>query len=273
MPPSPSGRLPDHHTHHWRCGHATGTLHEVAAAALARGLPAVGLSDHAPLLFLPGDHPHPHIAMPASEFPAYLAEMRQVRQEFAGRIRVLLSVEADYVPGSEAAYRALLRGQGLDYVLGSVHWLDGWNLFESALPPGWTPEHAWSRALALTREAAQSELFDVLTHLDVLGTRGHLPTRWHTPELDDTLDAILSAGKAIELNTSGWRKPVNAPFPAAGLLALAARRGIPVCLGSDAHQPQDVGADFERAAQLLWSSGYREMASFSGGERFSLPLA
>ncbi|GGR08076.1 histidinol-phosphatase HisJ family protein [Deinococcus ruber] len=264
--------LPDHHTHHLRCGHAVGSLDDVAASALVRGLPAVGLSDHAPLLFLPGDHPAPLIAMPASEFPAYAEEMQHVKARYAGRLRVLASVEADYVPGSEAAYRHLLASP-LDYVLGSVHWIDGWSLFSAELPGGWTPEHAWSRALALTREAAASGFADVIAHLDVLKTKGHLPERWHTPELDDTLEAIGASGKAIELNTSGWRKPVGECFPSPAILHLAARRGIPVCLGSDAHDPQDVGADFERAARVLYDAGYRETVTWEGRERRVIPLA
>lgn len=264
--------LPDHHTHHLRCGHALGSLHDVAAAALARGLPAVGLSDHAPLLFLAGDHPRPRIAMPASDFSVYVREMLHVKAQYVGRLRVLASAEADYVPGSEDAYRGMLSAAPLDYVLGSVHWLDGWSLFDPVLPDGWTREFAWSRALALTTQAAGCDFIDVLAHFDVLKTRGHLPRRWHTPELDDTLDAVALSGKAIELNTSGWRKPVNECFPSPALLELAARRGIPVCLGSDAHDPQDVGADFQRAARVLWKAGYRETVTWEGRERRVIPL-
>ena len=264
--------LPDHHTHHWRCGHASGQLREVVQAARVRGLQAVGFSDHAPLLFLPGEHPLPQTAMPRRAYPEYAREMLALGAEYAGRIPVLASVEADFVPGSEAAYRELTRAFPLDYVLGSVHWLDGWSLFTPRLPEGWTREHAWRRALALTRGAAASGLFDVLAHLDVLKTKGHLPERWHIPELDETLDTIRDAGLAIELNTSGWRKPLRECFPGPGLLALTARRGIPVCLGSDAHRPQDVGADFDRAERVLYEAGYRETVTFEGRERRTLPL-
>lgn len=263
--------LPDHHTHHLRCGHASGTLADVVRSAARRGLSAVGLSDHAPLLFLPGDHPLPGTAMPRSAFEGYAQEMLDLRATTTD-IRVMAGLEADHVPGSQDAYRELISRFPLDYVLGSVHWIDGWSLFSEALPEGWTREHAWSRALALTREAAQSGLFDVLAHLDVLGTKGHLPGQWHTSELDETLDAIADAGVAIELNTSGWRKPVNECFPRPGIVALAARRGIPICLGSDAHRPQDVGAGFERAAGVLWEAGYRQTVTFERRERRTLAL-
>ncbi len=265
--------LPDHHTHHWRCGHATGHLRDVVEAARTRTLSAVGFSDHGPLLFLPGDHPLPQTAMPHSAYPEYTREMLDLKAEYADRIPVLAGVEADFVPGSEADYRALIASAPLDYVIGSVHWLDGWSIFKPKRPDGWTRGDAWSRYLALTREAVTDPFFDVLAHMDCLKTKGHMPTKWHTPELDETLDAIRDSGVAIELNTSGWRKPVNECFPSPAILALTAQRGIPVCLGSDAHRPQDVGADFERAAKLLYEAGYRETVSFNGRERRVLPLA
>ena len=264
--------LPDHHTHHLRCGHATGHLTDMVKAAQERGLPAVGLSDHAPLLFLAGDHPRPTDAMARSAFPAYLQEMHDLRQRFPAAPRVMASAELDFVPGSQEAYHRLIADAHLDYTLGSVHWIDGWHLFDRTLPDGWTAEHAWSRALALTREAAAVPDLDVLAHLDVLKTKGHLPQHWQTPELSQTLDAIADSGKAIELNTSGWRKPVGDCFPNRAIVEQAARRGIPICLGSDAHRPEDVGAGFERAARLLWEAGYRDTVTFQGRERRTVPL-
>ncbi len=263
----------DYHTHHRRCGHAEGELRDVILAAADRNLVAVGLSDHAPLLHLAReDWPFPNIAMPREELPRYVAEMADLKREFADRIPVKMGVEADYVPGFVGAYRELLSPYALDYVIGSVHFVDGWSIFQETLPGGASREEMWDRYLVLTREAAGCGLFDILGHLDCLKTKGHLPEDWNTPRLSETLDAIADAGIAIELNTSGWRKPVGECFPSLPILEMTAARGIPVCLGSDAHRPQDVGADFGRAAELLRGAGYRELVSFEGRERSPVPL-
>ena len=42
-----------------------------------------------------------------------------------------------------------------------------------------------------------------------------------TPLLEETVRVIAACGVAIELNTSGWRKPVAECYPRAELLALA----------------------------------------------------
>lgn len=271
MPAAPP-RFEDYHTHHRRCGHATGELRDMVQAALGHHLAAIGLSDHAPLLHLPGDHPLPATAMPRSAFADYVAEMHDLQREFASHPSVKAGVEADYVRGEVAAYRALLAPWDFDYVLGSVHFVDGWSLFQARLPDGATREELWERVLVLTAEAAQCGLFDILAHLDVLKTKGHLPCEWNTPRLRETLDAVADTGLTIELNTSGWRKPVGECFPSFEILQLSAARGIPVCLGSDAHRPQDVGADFGRAARLLREAGYTRLASFARREQTFQPL-
>ena len=247
-------------------------MRDVVEAALEKNLHAIGLSDHAPMLFLEGDHPQPGTAMAKSDFGAYVREMHDLKREYDGRVVVNVGVEADYVPGFVDEYRALLSDGDFDYVIGSVHFIDGWHLFQDKRPGSATREDLWDRALVLTREAAETGLFSMLGHLDVLKTKGHLPDRWDTPRLHETLDAIADTGVAIELNTSGWRKSVNECFPSLGILAHAAKRGIRVVLGSDAHRPEDVAADFPRAAAVLREAGFRELTSFSKGERTSRAL-
>lgn len=268
--PSEAHSYEDYHTHHRRCGHAAGELRDVIEAAHQKGLRAIGLSDHAPAFHL-SERDWP-FAMPHSEFPHYVREMQDLRAEFAPLIPVKLGVEADYIPGFMDHYRDLLAPHDLDYIIGSVHFVDGWSIFAEELPQDASPEDLWDRYLVLTQEAAGCELFDVLGHLDCLKTKGHLPREWRTPRLLETLDAIADANKTIELNTSGWRKSVGDCFPTFEILQLAHARAVPVVLGSDAHRPPDVGADFERAARLLREAGYTNLATFEGRRRGELPL-
>ena len=102
--------LVDYHTHHARCGHATGTMVEYIEAALAGGLEEIGLSDHSPIYDRDDDpHPLPQTAMSQHELPAYIAEMAALRDRYAGRITVRLGVESDYLAGWDEHYRRLWR--------------------------------------------------------------------------------------------------------------------------------------------------------------------
>jgi histidinol-phosphatase (PHP family) len=198
--------------------------------------------------------------------------MQQVRERFAGRITVRLGVESDYVLGWDEHYRKLWRQYPLDYVIGSVHWLDRWSIFSDDLPPGRSADEVYAEYLHTTQAAARSGAYDIIGHLDCLKTRGHLPQLFFTPLLDETLRVLAECNVAIELNTSGWRKSCAECYPGPELLARCSRYGVPVTLGSDAHKPGLVGAGFAQATALLREAGYREIVTFERRERRSIAL-
>lgn len=265
--------LIDHHTHHYRCGHAKGTLEEVIERAIALGLDAIGLSDHSPIYHLgDDDHPEPGRAMAKSEFPRYFDEMAALKERYQGRIDVKLGVESDHVDGWEEHYRRLWQEYDLDYVIGSVHWLSTWNIFDRDLPEGKDAHQVYEEYLISTQRAARSGAYDIIGHIDCIKTRGHLPTTKITPLLEETIQVIAECDLAIELNTSGWRKSVAECYPRREVLECCFHYGVPVALGSDAHSPNLVAADFDRACRLLWDVGYREVVTYTKRRREVLPI-
>jgi glucose-1-phosphate cytidylyltransferase len=133
--------------------------------------------------------------MARSHWDAYLAEATALRDELAGRLDLRVGVEADFLPGTEATYRAALDRPELDYVIGSVHEVavDGRvrNLFEPA--PYAAAElaelhRAYWRAVAAS---AQSGLFDVLAHLDLVRMLPATPA-----DVSDVVDGGAGAAAA-----------------------------------------------------------------------------
>lgn len=262
----------DYHTHHYRCGHAVGDLTDYVEAAIAAGVGEIGLSDHAPYYHVAGDpQPFPFVAMSQHELDAYVREMAEVRDRYAERITVRLGVESDYFPGWDEHYRTLWRRYPLDYVIGSVHFVDGWSIFEKRRPLGRTAEAVYQDYLRSTQAAARSGAYDIIGHLDCLKTEGHIPDLRITPELEETVRVVAESGVAVELNTSGWRKGVGC-FPRAELLSCCHHYGIPVTLASDAHAPEQVGWEFDRAVRLLKEVGYRQLATFTRRRRVMVEL-
>src|SRR3954447_6136455 len=265
--------LVDYHTHHYRCGHATDEMDDYVEAAIAAGLDEIGLSDHSPIYHLGTDpQPRPQGAMSQTELDTYITDMQRVRDRFAGRITVRLGVESDYVLGWDEHYRRLSQQYPLHYVIGSVHWLDQWSIFAPTLPPQRDANGIYAEYLHTTQAAARSGVFDIIGHLDCLKTIGHIPDMSITPLVDETVRVLADSGGAIEINTSGWRKPFNEVFPRLELLACCAHYGVPVTFGSDAHRPMDVGYRFADAIRLLQDVGYREFATFAARKRRMVPL-
>ena len=264
----------DYHTHNARCGHAKGTLDDYIQSAIGRGLKHIGLSDHSPIYHL-GDDPHarPRIAMHQDELTNYLDECVELKKAYRGRIDVRVGIESDYVLGWDDHYRKLWNDDRLDYVIGSVHWLGEWQIFSKSLPEGHTVESIFEEYLKSIEAAARSRIFDIMGHIDAIKVRNYIPDRDIVAAYQRPLEAIAESGAAIELNTSGWRKECAEQFPSRGILESARRMGIPVCLGSDAHEPGLVGAGVSEALQLLSEVGYKEIAVFERREMRLVPLA
>jgi histidinol-phosphatase (PHP family) len=77
---------------------------------------------------------------------------------------------------------------------------------------------------------------------------------------------------AIEVSTAGLRKPVGELYPARPFLEMCLEAGRPVALSSDAHVPEQVGFEYERAVEWLTDVGVGELAVFERRNRRLEPI-
>jgi histidinol-phosphatase (PHP family) len=253
-------RLPDYHTHTSRCGHARGTPAEYVEAAQAAGLLAIGIADHLPLL----PEPDPELSMAACELGDYVAEVRELQSRLPGF--VLLGIEADYRPETVSEVRSLLESHPFDYVIGSVHHLGDWGFDDPRQVDRYSSREidgVWVEYFELLGDAAESGLFTILGHLDLVKKFGYRPTRRLDRELDRLIERVARTDIVVEINTAGLHKPVMEAYPSAQILEKLRAAEVPITLGSDAHRPEEVGRDFDHAAGLALSAGYTEIATLA----------
>jgi histidinol-phosphatase (PHP family) len=84
---------------------------------------------------------------------------------------------------------------------------------------------------------------------------------------DRAMDGIADSDVAIEVSTAGLRKPVGELYPDRAFLEMCLEAGRPVALSSDAHVPEQVGYEYERAVEWLAEIGVAELAVFERRER------
>ncbi|HVA18923.1 MAG TPA: histidinol-phosphatase [Solirubrobacteraceae bacterium] len=193
-----------------------------------------------------------------------------------------LGIEADFVPGTEDRMANLLGAHDFDYVIGSVHFIrehsvdmDDYSVWDS---PRNSPEEIWTRYFQTLGEAARSGLFDVLAHPDLVKIWGSAHPDRPLPEGDLgryyelAIDGIAESGIAIELSTSGLRKRAKELYPARAFLEMCLEADNPVALSSDAHRPEDIGADYAAALELLESMGVGELCVFERRARRLEPI-
>ncbi|MDQ4081532.1 MAG: histidinol-phosphatase HisJ family protein [Actinomycetota bacterium] len=177
---------------------------------------------------------------------------------------VKLALEVDYVPGREMELADVLAPYPWDYLLGSVHVVDGDAV---DLTPGvWERlpvREVWRRYFVALRGLARSGLVDVLAHVDLVKLFARFPSAEEVAVLhEETADAIEAAGVSIEVSTAGLRRPVDELYPAPEFLAACRARSVPATTASDAHVAEDVGRDLGVAVAALRGAGYETVSVF-----------
>jgi len=234
----------NYHTHTTFCD-GSATAERMVAAAIEKGFDAIGFSTHSDIV---------------KDLGAYKAEIRRLAAEYAGRIRILCGIEAEYDTGFQ-------RGD-LDYVIGSTHYLkapDG-----SRFAFDHTPQilmdgirdrfggdsSAFVRAYFVQeREMIERYDCDVIGHVDLV-RKFNLKhpffdetASWYRDELVKTADTIAASGKIVEVNTGaiarGWQEDA---YPSVEMRELLRKRGVRFILSSDAHAPETLDFAFDRFA-------------------------
>lgn len=261
----------DYHSHTPLCRHAEGEPEAFVDAALAAGLTEYGISDHAPA----APEPFDDWRMLSSELPQYFEWIERARTRAAGRLPIRAGLECDWLPDCQPWIEHLASLHPWDYLIGSVHYLDGWDFDNPKWLGRWAEtdvdavwDHYWKTYAAM----ALSGLFDILAHPDLVKKFSHRPAgdldRFYVP----AIEAIAASGCAIEINTAGLHKPCAEAYPAPRFLALAREAGIPLVLSSDAHAPAEVARDFPAAIALARAAGYRETLLFQNRKATPEPL-
>ena len=279
--------LPDYHMHLERdettapCPYTPERVRLYVQAARRAGVDEIGISEHGHRFreFRPAMEPllggrrpqHPQVrSWLEAEFGEPLARYAAaVLEARAQGLPVRLGIEVDYLPGQEAAVRRALEGVPWDYVIGSVHFVDG-ACVDCAPEVTWPEadvDQIWERYFRLMAQAAASGLFDVLAHPDLPKKFGHRPRHFPQAAFEEFLREAAATGVAVEVNTAGLRKPVREIYPALDLLRRMVEAGLDVHLGSDAHDPDEVGRDLSQAVQWLKAAGARRVVRWRGRRR------
>jgi histidinol-phosphatase (PHP family) len=261
----------DYHIHTALCGHASGTVDELVESAVQKGFSHVGIADHSPLLFaeIPG------LAMSTGELPAYVDEVLEAKERYRGRIEVRLGIEADYHLPTQQERTAMLSEYPFDYIIGSVHVLGDW-VFDSPVEVDRYEEidldDFYREYFAELTAMVRTGFYDIVGHPDLAKKFDKRPAIDLSPLYREVLHAMKEQGICYEVNTAGLRWPARELYPEEPFVHMASELGVPVTLGSDAHSPEDIGRDFDKALDMLREAGYRSVATFEGRSMRPAPL-
>lgn len=242
----------DLHNHTPLCNHAIGSPQDYIAKARNLGIDVYGFSCHAPMEF------DKKYRMSKGDIPRYLDEINALRWQNKD-IEILLGFEVDFIKGHEELIESCVIESDVDYLIGSVHFLDDWG-FDN---PEFISEYAkrdvakcWELYLDSIKAMARSGLFDIVGHLDLFKLFGFEMPSFLESKLDSTLKVIADSQMCLEINSAGLRKKIKEPYPSLAVLQKAFKLGIPITFGSDAHSVEQVGFGCDECVKLAKQAGY-----------------
>jgi histidinol-phosphatase (PHP family) len=195
-------------------------------------------------------------------------------------LQIRAGIELDNDPVHSPAGRKWIEKNWdkLDFVLGSVHFLERADQMFDSVPDGAAQferrniDEMYADYFRRLRELIATGLVDSLAHLDLIKIHGHRPTTDIGALVNETLEFIRARNLTIELSTAGWRKPVNELYPSDSIIRLAIEKGIPFTTASDAHSHVQLGENFANLAQKMAEIGIRQVCIFEKHKRAEVPL-
>ncbi|MFO8234393.1 MAG: histidinol-phosphatase HisJ family protein [Bacteroidales bacterium] len=252
--------LVDYHTHTF-LSDGEGQHEDFVQKAHDIGLDEIGFSDHFSII-------PTNWGSNEDDIQYMTDKIEELKAKNELPVKIKFGVEIDYIPGKEKEIEKLISALPLDYVIGSIHFIESWNFDTS-------PDHyndknietLYEKYFNLLNEAVKSGMFDIVGHADVIKKFNHRPQKKPVELYEKVIQSIAANNLTVELNTSGLNKPCKEFYPDVTFMEMCYQYDIPVMINSDAHKPNQVGQYFSKATALLKGIGYKEISTFTERKR------
>lgn len=238
-------------------------METMAGAARDKGFEIWGFTPHSPLS-------QPSTCnMKAERMEDYLAEADRLKNLYMPEMRILTSLEIDYMSPDFGAHIDYFQKLSLDYRLSSVHfvptqdgrWLDcdgRFERFNSYLQTDYQGDlrYVVEKYFEQVLQMLERGGFDLLGHFDkIIGNAAIADPsiedqEWYEALVDDVISHAKTADVIVEINTKSLDDKKRF-FPALRWWQKVIDAGLPIAVNSDAHYPERVNAGRKEALELL----------------------
>ncbi len=231
-------------------------IREIYKTAEEKGLRCICITNH-------------HEFRDTSSYGLTLSEeqIRECREEISGlhgKTQALFGVEMGYDESSEEDIRSFLRKNKFDFVIGSVHFVEGLAVSDSKNRGRFSPA-ALDEYFRLLKKAIAFGEFDVIGHIDVfVKTLRHPDFEALKPRWEEVADLLLRHKTGFEVNTSRGLQVADSFYPHPKVIELFVQKGIrTITYGSDSHSYDRIGHNYDKVVALLRSLGVDQLCLFT----------
>lgn len=250
-------------------------------SAIGKGLAGVCFTDHCDFFVPPMKAKYEEYVPEVFDVEARNAEIDKVNAKCPQDFHVFKGIEIGVQKSERDKIAAHLEKYSFDEIIASVHYLDDTDPFWGGYYEGKTWRYAYGHYLETLYDEMVwlGDRFDIMGHYDYVTRYAPYPEcSILYKDFQDILDSMLrylaENGKALEINTKTYqdfkgRTPV---LDKNILMRYRELGGEIISLGSDSHDADRVGFNFERTAALIRSCGFRYLAHFDKRKPVMLPI-
>ncbi len=174
---------------------------------------------------------------------------------------VLLGAELDIYPDVAGNLPESFLDVDWDLLIGSVHLIEHQALSLKNEVEGifskYSVEELGETYFGILLDTIETSIVNILGHLDLYRRFGEdfygseIHSLWK-PHIKELSDRMKKYDVGFEINTSSWRKGQQEPLPSTEFIRALVESGVDtITVGSDAHLPDDIGTDIDRAVAIL----------------------
>ena len=251
----------DFHMHTNFSKDSQSTPEEMVKASIQKGLGTICITDHHDLDFTESGF--------EIDFEKYFPTLYELQEKYREQIDIRIGMEFGFQQHLGKQLEKLAKKYPFDYIIGSVHVIDGLDPYYRTYFDDKTDEEGYRRGFEVTLENIRANSdYDALGHIDYVVRYGKEQAKEYSyARYADYLDAILKHlienGKGLEVNTGGWKYGLDFAHPHPDILKRYKELGGEIItVGADGHRPVHIAYDFHKVNDLLTACGFKYYTEF-----------
>lgn len=252
-------------------------------SAIEKDFEILGFSSHAPIPIATVWN------MKEADFGNYFKRIAKLKKTYQDQIKIYTGLEVDYVPNLWNANVPLIKNADTDYLISSIHFLDGfengdhWAIdgteayFENGFQLVFNndPRKIVRRFTEIASQMIEANGFDIVGHLDKIYQHGHrffnINDKWYRHEIHSLLSLAKEHDLIVEINTKSFKK-LGFFYPHQSFFKVMNDLKLKITINSDTHDPWLMDTSYDVAKKLLQEAGFNSTFELIQGDWIDCPL-
>ncbi len=255
----------DYHIHTMLCNHAQNGMEDYINKAVSAGFNEICFLDHLTI-----SEPGNRLSMLLSEVSLYFQAVQRLKRIYKNTILIKAGLEVDYHPQYVEQIHNITDTFSFDVIGGSLHFPGGIDIVSNKsdwCKGEYNTDNIYRLYFEYIDKMLDDDYCDFICHIDLIKKFGRYSLESIEKELDIIIKKIAKKNLAVEVNTSGYSHPANNAYPSFDILKKCFEAGIEITIGSDAHDPADIGRNYEKVLPIIVSAGYKNVCVFTERKR------